>query len=120
MPEEYGDRFQSEVMASLQKLVAKSIEHDKEFGILKEMISVADGRSIDVASKVLEIDKRLTAIEAKLSLVEMKLTGIDDEVKQVRIEMDELNQRFDSGIETRNRIGELEVRVFELEEKLAA
>ena len=42
MAEEYPGRFQTEVMRSLQKLVEKSIEHDKRFDNVEASLKKID------------------------------------------------------------------------------
>lgn len=59
-------------------------------------------------------------VEAKLSLMESKMTSLDEETRQIRLELDELNDRIENVIGTKERMGQLEIRVFQLEEKLAA
>ena len=127
MAEEYSDRFQGEVMRMLGTLVEKVSDHGKKLDsisqqleVQQEELRIIDGRALDIASKVLEIDKRCTVIEAKIGLVEHKLSGLENEVRQARLELDELNGRFEKGNEVRAEIEQLSIRVFQLEEKLAA
>ncbi|MBX3295299.1 MAG: hypothetical protein KF762_06275 [Acidobacteria bacterium] len=127
MAEEYSDRFQGEVMRILGTLVEKVSEHGNKLDSIshqlelqQEELRIIDGRVLDIASKVLEIDKRCTVIEAKIGLVEHKLSGLESEVRQVRMELDDLNERFEKGSEVKSEIDQLSIRVFQLEEKLAA
>lgn len=115
------DRLGTEV----GNLTRKSEEHDKRFDLLDEkfaiqheQIRILDTKIDDVASKVIEIDKRMTVVEAKLSLMETKLTSLEDEARQIRLEMNELNERIENTFAFREQIDQLEVRVFQLEEKL--
>ncbi|MBC7898618.1 MAG: hypothetical protein H7070_01070 [Saprospiraceae bacterium] len=93
---------------------------DNRFDRLENKVEIIYGQLTDMASKLIELDIRLAAIEAKINLVEVKITGLDTEIKQIRIELDELNQRFESEIDSQKRIDELSVRVFQIEEKLTA
>jgi len=68
---------------------------------------------------VIEIEKRLTIVEAKLSLMETKLTSLENEARQIRLEMNELNESAGMHVEFRKELDQLEVRVFRLEEKLS-
>ncbi len=127
MAEEYSDRFQGEVMRILGTLVEKVSDQgakldsiSQQLEVQQEELRIIDGRALDIASKVLEIDKRCTVIEAKIGLVEHKLSGLESEVRQVRIELDELNERFDNGVDVKRDVEQLGIRVFQLEEKLAA
>ena len=111
----------------LGTLVEKVSDHGKKLDsislqleVQQEELKIIDGRALDIASKVLEIDKRCTVIEAKIGLVEHKLSGLESEVRQARMELDELNERFEKGNEVRAEIEQLSIRVFQLEEKLAA
>lgn len=52
MVEENGDRFQSEVLRSLQKLVTKAIEHDERFDSLESRIERVAGELKDLKSDV--------------------------------------------------------------------
>ena len=100
---------------------------DKRFDIIDERLEIQgaqlhiiDGRLSEVSSKVIEIEKRLAVVEAKLSLMESKLTSLEDEARQIRLEMNELNERAEIAIGDRKQIDQLEIRVFQLEEKLSA
>lgn len=113
--------------AEIGILKAQSAGHDGRFDILDErfviqgeQLRIIDGRIADVASKVIEIEKRLTVVEAKLSLMETKLTSLQDEARQIRLEMNELNETAGKAVEFREVIDRLEVRVFQLEDKLSA
>ncbi len=88
--------------------------------ILREQIRIVDVKVGEVASKVMEIDKRLMVIEAKLSLMETKFTALEDEIRQIRLELDELNETPSLEAETKERLRQLDLRVFQVEEKIAA
>lgn len=109
----------------LDRLEAKVVQHDKRFDLLDGKLDVLSeqSRMIDlkvneVASKLMEIDKRLMVVEAKLNLVETKLTALEDETRQIRLELNDLNETADIGAKERTRLGELEIRIYQLEEKL--
>lgn len=125
MAEEFSENTQSEILRHLQTLIVKSGKHDKRFDIIDErfaiqgeQLQIIDGRLADVASKVIEIEKRLIVVEAKLSLMETKLTSLEYEARQIRLEVNELNERAGTVIGDRKKIDQLEIRVFQLEEKL--
>ena len=116
---------------TLDRLEAQSARnfgnHDKRFDmvetkleILREQIRMVDVKVGEVASKVIEIDKRLTVIEAKLSLMETKFTATEDEIRQIRFELDELNETTSIEPDTLGRLSQLEERVLHLEEKISA
>lgn len=80
MAEEYSGRFQSEVINSLQKLVAKSIEHDQKFKDLESQITqVADnlktfsGQFSDVGVMAIEDHQRIGSLEKRVDDIE---TGV--------------------------------------------
>lgn len=52
MVEENGDRFQSDVLRSLQKLVTKAIEHDERFDSVESRLERAAGELKDLKSDV--------------------------------------------------------------------
>ncbi len=89
-----------------------------KFEVLGEQSRMIDIKVDEVASKLMEIDKRLMVVEAKLNLVETKLTTLVDETHQIRLELNDLNETADIGAKERARLGELEIRVYQLEEKL--
>jgi chromosome segregation ATPase len=127
MAEEVTENQFAEVLRHLQTLIRKSGEHDKRFDMLderfaiqSEQLRIIDGRVSDIASKVIEIEKRITVVEAKLSLMETKLTSLENEARQIRLEMNELNESAGMHVEFRKELDQLEVRVFRLEEKLSA
>ena len=126
MAEEFSENTQSEILRHLQTLIVKSGEHDKRFdmidenfGVLREQVKIMDGKLTDIASKVIEIDKRLAVVEARLGLMENRLTALEEETRQIRLELDELNDRAETVFSDRTLIDQLEVRLFQLEEKLA-
>ena len=88
--------------------------------ILREQIRMVHVKVDDVASKVMEIDKRLMVIEAKLSLMETKFTSLEDEIRQIRLELDELNETANVRAKTIERLNQIDVRVVQLEERIAA
>ena len=80
MPEEYSDRFQTEVINSLQKLVAKSIEHDKRFDSLESRITevaldlkALAGQFNDVGVLAIKDSGRIDNVEKRVDDLE---TGI--------------------------------------------
>lgn len=109
------DKFESEFARIDRRFDAI----DERFAIQGEQLKIIDGRLTDVISKVIEIDKRLKVVEAKLSLMETKLTSLDEEARQIRLEMNELNESAGMHVEFRSELNRLEVRVFRLEEKLS-
>ncbi len=71
-------------------------------------------------SEMLEFKSDLMKfVEAKLSLMETKLTSLENEARQIRLEMNELNESAGMHVEFRKELDQLEVRVFRLEEKLS-
>jgi maltodextrin utilization protein YvdJ len=110
----------------LDKFEAEFGRIDKRFDIVEdrfavqgEQLRIIDGRLNDVISKVVEIDKRLMVVEAKLNLMETKLTSLEEEARQIRLEMNELNESAGMHVEFRKEMDHLEVRLFRLEEKLS-
>lgn len=102
-------------------------EHHKRFDIvdtgleiLREQNRMLDVKIGEVASKAMEIDKRLIVIESKLTLMETKWTSLEDEVRQIRFELDDLNEIRSLDAKTSKRLVDIEARVFQLEEKLTA
>ena len=126
MAENVSENQLSEVLHLLQKLVTKSGDHDRRFDVIDESLEVlkaefriVDGKVTDVAAKLMEVDKRLAVVEAKLNQMETKLASLEDEARQIRLELNELNESAPAASELRQHVDQLEVRVFQLEEKLA-
>ena len=93
---------------------------DTSLEILREQTRMVGVKIDDVAVKVMEIDKRLAVVEAHLGLMETKLTTLEDETRQFRLELNDLNELTDTGAKTKQQLTQLELRVFQLEEKIAA
>ena len=52
--------------------------------------------------------------------METKLTTLEAETRQIRLELNDLNELTDIGAQTKEQLKQLELRVFSLEEKIAA
>ena len=77
MPEEYSERFQSEVIQSLQKLITKSIEHDQQFDSLKSQITevalnlkTLSGQFSDVGAMAIKDHQRIDSLEKRVDDIE--------------------------------------------------
>lgn len=91
---------------------------DEQFAVQREQGRLLGLKIDSVASKMMEIDKRLMVVEAQLNLFEAKIGALTEEAQQIRLELNDLNEYVSVDTEARNRVGQLELRVFHLEEKL--
>jgi len=92
---------------------------DEQFAIQREQGRLLGVKIDSLASKVIEIDKQLAIVEAQLNLFERKIGGLSEEAEQIRLELNDLNEQSAGMGEAEKRIGLLEVRLFQLEEKLS-
>jgi len=114
------DRLEAEAARNVENQAQRFDIVETKLQIIREQIRMVHVKVGEVASKAMEIDKRLTVIEAKLSLMETKFTSLEDEIRQIRLELDELNETSSLEAKTKERLNQLEIRVFQLEEKIAA
>lgn len=77
MSEEYSDRFQSEVIQTLHKLVAKSIDHDQKFEALGSQIAevavnlkTLSGQFSDVGVMAIKDHSRVDSLEKRVDELE--------------------------------------------------
>jgi len=65
MAQEYSDRFQHEVISSLQKLVAKTIEHDQRFEQIDQRFEQIDQRFEQVDQRFEAIDQQFDELKTQ-------------------------------------------------------
>ena len=119
-------------MRLLDTLIQKVDGHDKRFDSLEgrmirveQKTDILTGQVTGIASKLIEIDKRLSALELRFESMELRfesmdhrLTSLETEVRQIRQEIADLHRKIDRNDAYREIIDELVTRVQKLEEKL--